>query len=350
MDSQRASQGLHASSPPLHNTIDQLARHLLSQIEAIEKLATAEDSLSTRNELSSIKKKIHILIASLESLSLQDAEKYLLIDKDDSHNDIVDVKDSRKQRVLVIEDDYEARCYIKDVLNEKYEVIESADGAEGFTKAAQLLPDLIISDVVMPGLSGIEVCRKIKTDVTTSHIPVILLTGRSATEHRIEGFEARADAYINKPFNPIELTLRIRNLLEMLYHQRKRYAHDIYQTPRQVTTNSTDEKFLHHVIKFVEDHIDDPQLDISGLAEELNMSASSLYRKIKSITGMSSIDFVINHKMKYAAHLLLAGKYAVKEIAFMVGFTDARYFSTRFKKYFQYTPTEYVEYTLRRND
>jgi YesN/AraC family two-component response regulator len=254
--------------------------------------------------------------------------------------------DKDKVRILIIEDEYAERFFVKDMLREKYEVLEAVNGAEGLSKAIELLPDVIISDVVMPGMNGVELCSRLKSDVKTSHIPVILLTARTASEQRLQGFEAGADAYINKPFNAVELTLRVRNLLDTLNNQRKKYALDIFQTPRQVTTNGMDEKFLHHIINYIEENIDDPNLDIAALANELNMSSSNLYRKIKSITGMSSIDFVINHKMKYAAHLLLAGTYSVKEVAYMIGFTDARYFSTRFKKYFHYTPTEYVEQTL----
>jgi CheY-like chemotaxis protein len=251
-----------------------------------------------------------------------------------------------KEKILIVDDDYEIRYFIKNVLNEKYTIVECSNGSEAYDKIMETVPDLIISDIVMPGMNGIDLCKKIKSDVRTSHIPIVLLTGRTADPQRLQGYEAGADAYINKPFNTVELTLRVRNLLETLHNQRKRYPQDIFQTPRQITTNSTDEIFLHRVIKYVEDNIDDPSLDIAGLASELNMSSSNLYRKVKSITGMSSIDFVINHKMKFAAHLLLSGTYSVKEVAYMVGFTDARYFSTRFKKYFSCTPTEYCELTI----
>jgi DNA-binding response OmpR family regulator len=258
--------------------------------------------------------------------------------------------DRKKGKILIVDDDDAIRCYVKNILADYYHIVEASNGKEGLEIGVNLSPDLIISDIMMPEMDGIEFCRSIKTDIKTSHIPVVLLTARSAVEHRIQGFEVGADSYISKPFNSTELILRVKNLLETLHKQRRRYAADIFQTPRQITSNSTDEKFLSDLIRYIEDHIEDAELDISVLASELNMSSSNLYRKIKSITGMSSIDFVTNHKMKYAAHLLLSNRYSVKAVAYMVGFADSRYFSTRFKKYFHATPTEYKERFVEQNE
>ena len=249
----------------------------------------------------------------------------------------------KKYSILLVEDNEEVRHFIKSLLETDYHVIEKEDGLQGWESALELLPDLIISDVMMPNMDGLELCRKLKTDERTSHIPVVLLTARSAYVHQVNGFENGADTYIMKPFNPKILTLNIHNLLQAREIIRQKFAQVITLEPQNLIINSTEQNFLNKTIRIIEDHIADPEFDVATLASEIGMSLPILYKKIRALTGLSVNDFIKSLRLKRADQLLKAGVGSIAEVAYSVGFNDRKYFSLEFKKQFGKSPTAYLD-------
>jgi YesN/AraC family two-component response regulator len=200
---------------------------------------------------------------------------------------------------------------------------------------------MVLSDVAMPHMDGIELCRRLKSDLNTSHIPVILLTARSALMYRIDGLETGADDYMTKPFNMQLLCVRIRNLLRIRENLRARFGRTVELTPSAVTVNSLDEDFLRRLIGAVEQHIDESEFSVDDLAHALAMSRIQLYRKIKALTGETPNNVVRGIRLKRAAQLLATGQFNVSEVAYKVGFTDLKYFRERFREQFGVNPGEY---------
>ena len=253
------------------------------------------------------------------------------------------INPAKKHTILLAEDNAEIRRFIKDALSGNYEVYECEDGLAGWKTAPDLIPDLIISDVMMPNIDGLEFCRRIKTDERTSHIPVILLTARSAYIHQINGLETGADAYIIKPFNIKLLQLNIENLLNAREKLRLKYGQTITLEPKNLIINTTEQAFLRNLIKIIEKHISDTDFGVPVLATEIGMSQPVLYKKIRSLTDQSVNDFIKSFRLKQAARLLKTGGLSVSEIAYSVGFNDRKYFSLEFKKQFGISPTEYIQ-------
>lgn len=245
--------------------------------------------------------------------------------------------------VLVVEDNEDVRNYIKGNLINSYTLIEAANGLDGFEKAVETVPDLIISDIMMPGMDGLEFCKKLKTDEKTSHIPVILLTARQADQYQIEGYETGADAYMVKPFSTPLLLARISNLLESRKMLRELFSKSVGFDARLAGTNEADKVFLSKAAALVESNMADAQVNVEWLAEQLFMSRTQLYRKIKALTDQSVHEFVSGIRLNKAAELLLEGRYSVSEIAFMVGYTDATSFSRMFQKLFKQTPKKFSQ-------
>ncbi len=249
--------------------------------------------------------------------------------------------DFKLQTILVVDDNADMRTYIKGELNSQFQIIEAADGAEGLEKATKYNPTLIISDVMMPGIDGIEFCKNIKTNELISHIPVILLTAKNSEESTIEGLNSGADEYITKPFSVNILLSRIKNILQTRENLRKLYARNIIVQPKEITVNNTDELFLEKVLKIVEENIDNPDFTVVNLASETGMSRNTLLLKLKAITGENVNDFITSMRMKRAAQLLLQTNLNVAEIAYMVGFKTPTYFTKCFKDTYEKTPSEY---------
>ncbi|MBN1185952.1 MAG: response regulator [Bacteroidales bacterium] len=244
--------------------------------------------------------------------------------------------------LLIVEDNTDLRKYLADNLSDKYKVLEAANGKEGIEIAKRSLPDLIISDIMMPIMDGMELCRNLKTDVHTSHIPIILLTARTAMIYKVEGFETGADEYITKPFSDKELRTRIKNLLNNRKLLRERYLKEAMLQPKDIVLTSPDEKFLNKLIEIIEKNMEEPEFKVELLTKEIGMSHSVIYKKIKALTGQSLIEFVRDIRLKRAAQLLKQKVLSVTEICYKVGFTDRRYFSQAFKKKFGQTPSEFA--------
>lgn len=244
--------------------------------------------------------------------------------------------------MLIVEDNAEMLGFIASHFRDRYTVHEAADGNEGWRIATEVLPDIIISDVAMPGLNGTDLCRKLKKDERTCHIPVILLTARSPVIFQMEGLETGADDYITKPFNIGLLQLRVSNLLQSRALLRERYSKDITLQPANIAITSADETFLNKVMQFIDANILEPTLNVEQLARELSMSPITLYRKIKALTNQSTIEFIRGFRLKRGAQYLERNEFTVTEVAYMVGFSDVDYFRKCFKAEFGCTPKEYA--------
>jgi len=216
------------------------------------------------------------------------------------------------------------------------------DGVEGLKLATELIPDIVISDVMMPNMNGITLCSKIKTDTRTSHIPVILLTARTPLIFKLEGLETGADDYITKPFSIDILETRVRNLIDSRKKLRDRYRKEISLQPQNVAITSPDEKFLAKVMAFIEQNMSETTLSVEELGKEVGMSRVTLYRKIKALTNQTAIEFIRGVRIKRAAQLLEQNKFNVSEVAYMVGFIDVDYFRKCFKEQYGHTPKEYA--------
>lgn len=260
--------------------------------------------------------------------------------------EITDVDDIRT-KLLVVEDNEEVRSLIKSAFIKTYKVLEAADGVEGLKCAIEKQPDLIISDVMMPNMSGTAMCKKLRRNEQTSHIPIILLTARTAVEHRIEGAESGADEYISKPFSVRLLKANVKNLIARKEALQERYKDNIETTEKEVASNSIDTQLLEKARTIVEKHLDDEKFDIVLFAKEMGVGRTRLFSKIKGVTGQTPNEFILSVRLKKAAHLLLTDKEVnVSEVAYLVGFSTPRYFSLCFKDHFGVTPTAYLKQSL----
>ncbi len=244
--------------------------------------------------------------------------------------------------LLVVEDQADLRTFIGGLFAGTYRVLLAADGAEGLDLAVAQVPDLIISDVLMPRLNGIELCRRLKTDPRTSHIPLLLLTARTDPAHEAEGLETGADDYIGKPFGVQALVLKVRNLLALRENIRRRAGGKKFLSPREVATNPVDEAFLERVLEIVQQHLPDPDFKVEDFTRAIGMSRIQLYRKLKALTGVSVNEFVRNQRLQRAAQLLEKNELTVAEVTYQVGFADLKYFRTCFREHFGVNPSEYA--------
>jgi ligand-binding sensor domain-containing protein/signal transduction histidine kinase/DNA-binding response OmpR family regulator len=244
--------------------------------------------------------------------------------------------------ILIIEDNTELRTYLVSILNEEYQIAEAPDGETGLMLAAEKNPDLIISDIIMPKVSGIELCKRIKGDIATSHIPVILLTSKDTIENQIEGIEIGADTYITKPFNVTHLLASVKNLIETRRRLFQRFSQEVYLLPKEVTTNKYDQKFLEHAIEYISTNIENEDISVEGLAASLTMNRSNVYRKIKALTGQSATEFIRTIRLKMAIKYLEAGEYNISEISYKVGINSPAYFTKCFKEHFGKLPSEFL--------
>lgn len=249
----------------------------------------------------------------------------------------------KKTTILVVEDDEDIRKYIRKELENRYHVEEAVNGAAGLAKAKKILPDLVITDVMMPEMTGTEMCRKLKTDPDTSHIPVIILTAQADLEHRIEGLETGADSYIPKPFNLKHMNVRIEKLIALRQTLKERFSKSLNMEAQEVTLTSTDERLLQHAIDYVRENMEDPELSVEAMSRALGMSRTHLHRKLKALTNQSPIEFIKVIRMKQAAYLLSTGKLTVSEVGYKVGYNTPSYFSSSFNAHFGMSPTTYME-------
>jgi DNA-binding response OmpR family regulator/two-component sensor histidine kinase len=248
---------------------------------------------------------------------------------------------NNKPSVLIVDDSEDVRTYLSGLLSGNYKISLAANGEVGIKTATEILPDLIISDVMMPSMDGIEFCSRIKSEWQTSDIPVILLTAKASAESKIEGLEIGADDYLTKPFDSKELFTRIRNLLEQRKRLRDKYSKDLNLLDKKSKLNAADSEFLEKTLAFIEKNMDRTNFGTEQLAKEMFVSRTQLHRKILAITGQAPGDFVRAIKLKRSAELLNDGKLSVTQIAYEIGFSSPAQFTRAFVKQFNCVPSEY---------
>lgn len=253
-----------------------------------------------------------------------------------------EAEDDGRPLVLVVEDNPEMRAYIQSCLTAEFRVLTASDGAQGLEQAAATVPDLIVSDLMMPRVDGLELCRRLREDERVSHVPVILLTARAADEARLTSFGLGADEYLTKPFRPEELRVRMHNLIRQRQLLRQQFSRAVTLQPRAISITSADETFLKRALAVVEDHMADTEFSVEQFADTLALSRVQLHRKLKALTDQSTSEFVRTVRLRRAAALLQAQAGNVAEIAEQVGFGNLSYFSKCFREQYQMTPSEYA--------
>lgn len=253
-------------------------------------------------------------------------------------------RDENDQRplILIVEDDHELSDYLNEYLSKIYRVETVHNGEKGLNFAKQFLPDVVISDVMLPGITGLELCSSLKNDIETSHVPIILITARASEENISEGYAHRADFYITKPFNVKVLETQVKMLIESRIHLRNRFSKQVFLKPTDISITPLDERFLKQLLNTTEAHLADSEFDVSKLVDSMNMSHTVILRKVKVLTGLSLVEFIRNHRMKKAAMILQKEKLPIAEVSYMVGFSDPKYFTKCFVKEFGKTPTDYL--------
>ncbi|MEO9892708.1 two-component regulator propeller domain-containing protein [Aurantibacter sp.] len=247
--------------------------------------------------------------------------------------------------LLIVDDNSEIRLFIKQALKSSYVIYEAENGKLAFELTKKIMPNIILTDIVMPAMNGIELCEQLKSKEETSHIPIIMLTAKASQESEIQGLSKGVDGYIRKPFDLELLQLKLSNILKQREQLRKQFTRDIQLRPKDVTVTTTDERFLNEAIEIVEKHMANTDFNVEMLVNEMNISRSNLYLKFKAVTGLSSSEFIRNIRLKRAVQLLEQSGLSVKEIMYMTGFNTASYFSKCFKKQFGVIPSEYVRQT-----
>lgn len=262
-----------------------------------------------------------------------------------------------KLSILVVEDNEELRGFLNTILSRRYLVLQASNGQEGLDMTIQYVPDLIISDVMMPVMDGLEMANHIKENINVCHIPIVLLSAKSALDDHVKGLESGIDDYITKPFSATYLKTRINTLLKQrkllqeryitMFIDKRQLTVDIHPSEPQIT--SFDKVFLEQAVRFVEDNIDNVEMTIEEFASALKMSRTVFYRKLKTIVGLTPVDFVREIRIKRAAQLIDSNEYTFSQIAYMSGFNDPKYFTKCFKKHFGVTPSEYKDNRILRN-
>lgn len=278
----------------------------------------------------------------------------LLEEELDEELDQEGIVEERKS-MLIVEDNVELRNFLRSIFAGQYQVIEATNGVEGLKKATQFLPDMIVSDVMMPEMDGVEMTKQLREGVATSHIPIVLLTAKSDMDSKLRGIEVGADDYITKPFSSTYLTVRVENLMAQRMHLRELYCANLMsiqpvepQVEEEVveekpTLSPSDQRFMDKLTELMEQHMDNGDLIVDDLVKELAVSRSVFFKKLKTLTGLAPIEFIKEMRVKRAAQLIETGEFNMTQIAYMVGINDPRYFSKCFKQRYQMTPTEYKE-------
>lgn len=245
-----------------------------------------------------------------------------------------------KPRVLVIDDNADIRAYATALLGDEYDVMEASDGSEGLKKAVREVPDVVVCDVMMSGMDGLECCKHLKSDSLTCHIPVILLTAKTLDEHRAEGYAYGADAYLTKPFNGNVLKARIKNLITNRKLMKIVFGNDAQQEPMEAVVQSAESQFVEKFRTIIQGNLGNSDLNVETISHEMGISRAQLYRKIKSITGISPNDIIREARMKRADRLLETTDKSVSEIAYEVGFSSPSYFTKCYREFFGRTPNK----------
>lgn len=266
-----------------------------------------------------------------------------------------------KELMLIVEDNAELRLFLRSIFSSEYRIVEAIDGLQGWNKALKYLPDIIISDVMMPEKDGISMTRELRADMNTSHIPIVLLTAKTSEESKLEGIEYGADDYITKPFSAVYLKVRVKNLLQ----QRRKLQQKYHANPEgDLELNQTeslsmeehvpgisrrDKEFMDKLADLMEKNMDNGDLVVDDLVQELAVSRSVFFKKLKSLTGLAPVEFIKEMRIKHAIKLIESGEFTMTQISYMVGINDPRYFSKCFKQKMGMTPTEFRDHIFNKN-
>lgn len=293
--------------------------------------------------------------------------------EEDECDELSEPIDKNKEIMLIVEDNQELRQFLKTIFENKFSIVEAVNGKDGLSKSILYVPDIIISDIMMPEKDGLEMTKELRSNITTSHIPIMLLTAKVTTDDQMAGFQNGADAYITKPFNSSYLQARVDNLLKRRNNLQKFYVSHIldhsekiykenensnehlqgYNEQMDETQNNLsqkDRKFLDRLSQLMKENLDNSELMVDDLARELAISRSVFFKKLKALTGLAPVEFIREVRIKHAAALIESDEYSIMEISEMVGIMDSRYFSKCFKKIYGITPTEYKEQKLHKNN
>ena len=276
-----------------------------------------------------------LYITSESEYEIQDQEESIIEDGYEAEND--------REIILIVEDNKDIRTYIKDQLEENYKIIEAADGEAGLAAAKETIPDLIVTDVMMPQMDGYEFAKNIRGDERSSHIPIIMLTARAADEDKISGLETGVDDYLIKPFNPKELQVRIKNLLEMRSLLRKRFSKALVIKPEEVSVIPADKKFMEKLISEIDKNLQEEDFTTAKLSNTMGMSMRTLSRKLNSLIDQSPSNLIRSMRLNRAAELLKKKVGNIAEVAYQVGFSDQAHFTRAFKKEFDLSPSDYAK-------
>ncbi len=297
-------------------------------------------SFFTEKEL---EKSTSVLLEKEKVIELHDKEtEIFFMDEDISSIEFTEPSTSNAEKILIIEDDIELMKYVGNMLEGSYKILTANNGNKGLELAIKEEPKLIISDILMPEMDGFELCEKIKTDIRISHIPVILLTALSSIDDKIKGLSIGADEYISKPFHPEHLIIRVNKLIEQREQLKKHFQKEFQIKPDTSNLPSIDEKFINKVMDYIENNISEPDLSVENISNEIGISSTHLYRKIKSLIGLSTNELIRKVRIKKAAELLLSNQKTISQVMYDVGFSSHSYFAKCFHEEFGLTPKEYL--------
>ncbi len=280
--------------------------------------------------------------SGVDDVTIEDTLKNSYIEEKNPGMDNIEEDQSKnfKYSMVIIEDDSQIRNYLEEEFSNTYKIFVADNGLTGLELINKNLPDIVISDIIMPGIDGLEVCKKVKNRIETSHIPVILLTAKVEIEYQIEGLETGADAYVPKPFNMRFLKVLVKNTLEKRSNMYRAFSQKNVIIPSEFSTNKIDEEFLKKVIQYIELNIENTELTVDLLAQNMNLSRSQVYRKIKALTDLTANEFIRQIRLKKALNLLSEGNLNISEIAYSVGFSSQSYFTRSFKEYYGKSPSD----------
>jgi len=293
--------------------------------------------------------KKHLLPDEIVEADESPVERKMLVEEEDTLTSLQFDKpfpedfDKDKTIILVVEDNTDVREYIKESLGEEYQVEEAANGEQGVRKAENIIPDLIISDIMMPKMDGNELTRKLKNDEKTSHIPIILLTAKAEQESKLEGLETGADDYLTKPFDTKELQIRIKNLINIRRELQKKYSKGDYvpeKKEEEKKLSNLEEQFMNKVMEVIEDHLPEEEFSIEQFGKEVGMSRVQLHRKLKALSGKSASNYLRSVRLAKAKKMIKEEKENISEIAYSVGFSSPAYFTRCFKEEYGYPPSD----------
>ncbi|HAH26045.1 MAG TPA: hybrid sensor histidine kinase/response regulator, partial [Prolixibacteraceae bacterium] len=250
-------------------------------------------------------------------------------------------KNGKILTVVIVEDNTDLRNFLKNTLSASYNCLEANDGKEGYELITRIVPDIIISDVIMPKMDGYEMCEKVKENSKTCHIPIILLTANNASEHIISGYSKGADAYITKPFDMSIIKVQISRLIKNRELIREKYMTHNFMVEVSTSNMTRDDEFIIQLRKLLENNLSESDFNVKKLSADLNISTTHLYRKLKTLTGLSPVEFIRMFKLQKACELLSNSNLSIKEIGYSLGFNNLSYFVKCFREQFAVTPSAY---------